>query len=165
MTGRTEQQPRPADTAAGAAARSQAGRSARSRGLAFQRTLALELRAPDLWPAASVESEHRKHDIFGIGDLGLEATVEPWSEIDRKVKQARADAKSRGVSRWAVIKKRRGSASPLDGYAVTEARIFVRMARLIEQLEAAAADAQQAYDRGYDHGRAARDRAAGKDEG
>lgn len=162
MPAASSAQPRSADTAGGAAARSAAGRSARSRGLAFQKLLALELRTPALWPAASVESEHRKHDIFGIGDLGLEATVEPWSEIDRKVKQARSDAAGRGIDRWAVIKKRRGTGSPLAGYAVTEARVFVEMARRLEQLEAAAADAQQAYDRGYDHGRAARDRAAGE---
>lgn len=153
MAATSTAKPRP-DTA-GASARSAAGLSARRRGMAFMVLLVQELRDQGIWPNASIERSHRRHDIFGVGDVGLEATIEAWSEIDRKVKQARADAAERGIARWAVIKKRRGSASPLAGYAVTEARVFIEMARELERLEHAQEDAQAAYDRGFARGQAA----------
>lgn len=140
--------PQPPATRPGASARSKAGTSARARGYDFMRKLVDQLRADGYWPNASIETRNRSHDIFGVGDVGLEVTIEAWSEIDRKVRQAKADAAERGVTVWTVVKRRRGAATPLDGYAVTEARVFAYMARRLQQLEAEAEDAAAAYQRG-----------------
>ncbi len=132
----------------GASARSKAGASNRSRGHAFMRLLVTQLREQGYWPNASIETRHRSHDIFGIGDVGLEVTIEAWSEIDRKVRQAKADAAARGVEWWSVIKRRRGARTPLDGYAVTEARVFVALLCRLQKLEAEAESTEAAYRRG-----------------
>jgi hypothetical protein len=119
------------------------------------RELVNQLRAEGYWPHASIETRHRHHDIFGIGDVGLEVTIEAWSEIDRKVRQAKADAASRGVDWWSVIKRRRGARTPLDGYAITEARVLVQLLCRVQQLEAGAEAAEAAFARGLDAGLAA----------
>jgi len=120
------------------------------------RALVAQLREEGYWPHASIETRNRSNDIFGIGDIGLEATIEPWSEIDRKVRQAKADAAGRGVDWWSVIKRRRGARSPLDGYAITEARVLVQLLVRVQQLEAEAEAAAAAFDRGLASGLTAR---------
>jgi hypothetical protein len=115
------------------------GLSNRRRGIAYMKMVAEYLRASGWWPYASLENRTGSHDIFGVGDLGLEVTLDSWDQIAVKMIQAKRDAASRGLWRWAVIKRKAGQGNPANHYAVTEAGVFLRMAWELQQAELIAA--------------------------
>lgn len=99
------------------------GRSAYRRGSEAMRAGENWLRANGAPHAGRVMRGHDS-DFTGIGPLAVEMTISPWDEINRKARQAAADADKRGVSRWVVWKRRRSEPGerayhPGEWWAVT----------------------------------------------
>lgn len=111
-----------------------AGRSSRRRGHERMQACVAYLRE-NFWPAASIETHHYVSDIRGIyDDLALEVTVVGWENIDAKVAQAKRDAEKKGAQFWAVWKHKK-RARPGQDYMITDASIFLRMIKLIEEAD------------------------------
>ena len=132
--------------------RARQGRRNRTAGLNWNRACVLYLR--NWWPSAERQLREHRSDLDGIGDIGIETTIEPWAQLWKKMAQAESDAHARGLDVWCVWKKRNrepgergdGATDPARAAVIFEARvIFPQLARL-EWLESQllAADKREA---------------------
>lgn len=57
------------------------------------------------WPGSERQLHAGRNDIAGIGDIAIEATIEPWQQLWKKMFQSQLDARARKIDLWCVWKK------------------------------------------------------------
>jgi hypothetical protein len=122
------------------------GKRNRTAGLNWNRACVVFLRTIG-WPAAERQLFEHRSDIGGIGDIAVETTIEPWSQIWVKMAQAEGDARRRGLDAWCVWKKHNrrddgkelGAVNPGKALVIFPAEIIWPLLFRLEQLEASAA--------------------------
>ena len=108
-----------------------------------------------IWPGVGRQRKPHSNDLTGTWDLGIEATIVPWSKIWQKLTQAERDAKERGLELSCVWKKHnrapgdRGAVDPGEGAVLMYARQFFPMVARLEKLEAADLRAGDEFTRGW----------------
>ena len=112
-----------------------------------------------IWPHVGRQRQPGRNDFTGTWDLGVEATIVPWSKIWIKLRQAERDAKARGLDLACVWKKHnraegdasqvRDYADPGEGVVLMRASAFFPMVHRLEWLEGAELSAADGYDRGF----------------
>jgi hypothetical protein len=103
-------------------------------------------------PDASLQTQQGRSDFHGVGPIGLEATISPWSRISGKLDQAADDAAARGLRWFAVVKRGERRRGREDDYAVLRLGVFWPLWTRLEELEAATSGGRAEYDRGFEAG-------------
>ena len=108
-----------------------------------------------IWPHVGRQRQPGRNDFTGTWDLGVEATIVPWSKIWIKLRQAERDAKVRGLDLACVWKKHnrdegdRGAVDPGEGAVIMRASAFFPLVQRLEKLEALSLQADDEYTRGW----------------
>lgn len=111
-----------------------------------------------IWPHVGRQRRPGRNDFTGTWDIGVEATIVPWSKIWIKLRQAERDAKARGLDLACVWKKHnraegdRGAVDPGEGAVVMRAAAFFPMVARLEDLEAREVAADDEFTRGFTAG-------------
>ena len=109
----------------------------------------------NIWPHVGRQRKPHMNDFTGTWDLGVEATLDPWSKIWQKMDQARGDAENRGLTDYCVWKKRnrakgeQGAIDPGRGAVIMPAHRFFPLVHRLEKLEQASLEADDQLARGF----------------